>query len=204
MKRFVAVLTGLTSIMFHNERLANPRDPRTIELKKLTSQKKKTPELNEQISKLEWYAGLYESEGRVVIPADNILATLKQGARKRKLGKQAEAGVFSDVRFFPLDYDGPKEIDALWDDGRFFDYRGVKVQQARCMRARPRFDDWSVKIELFYDPEVLSKDDLIDALQDAGTLVGLCEKRPQFGRFSVEVIEADEEVKPTKKAKVAA
>jgi hypothetical protein len=204
MKRFVAVLTGIAPLMLHNERLANPRDPKTIELKKLTSQKKKTPELNDQIAKLEWYAGLYERDGRVVIPSDNILATLKQGARKRKLGKQAEAGVFADARHFDLEYDGPKEIDALWEDGRFFDYRGVKVQQARCMRARPIFaEGWSVKIELFYDPEVLSKDDLIDALQDAGTLVGLCEKRPQFGRFVVEVLEADEEIKPAKKAKAA-
>ncbi len=192
MKRIEFVLTGIAPLMMHNERLANPRDPQTAALKKLATQRKKSDETLEQVAKLEWFAGLYEQDGVVVLPADNILATIKAGARKRKLGKQAEAGVFSEKRAFPLQYDGPKDIHALWEDGRFFDYRSVKVMQARCMRARPRFDEWSVRVELVFDPEVLSDVDLIEAIETAGTLAGLCEKRPQFGRFSVEVISVNE------------
>lgn len=192
MKRIVAILTGISPIMLHNERLANPRDPHTIELKKLTSQRKKTPEIIDQIAELEWRAGFYEEGGRPVVPADNILATIKEGARKRKLGKQASAGIFAEKRAFPLEYDGPKDIDGLWADGRFFDYRSVKVQQNRTMRARPRFDEWSVRVELVFDPEVMAEDEVIEALETAGTMVGLCEKRPQFGRFTVEVVSVSE------------
>jgi hypothetical protein len=181
-------LTGVAPLMMHNERLANPRDPKTAAYKVLTSQRKKTPELLEQIAKSEWFAGLYDRDDKVVLPADNILATLKEGARKRKLGKQVEAGVFSSKAYFELDYDGPKNIHALWDDGRFFDYRTVAVAQSRVMRARPRFDAWSVDVQVNFDPELISEADLFDSMQVAGQIVGLCEKRPQFGRFSVEKI----------------
>jgi len=189
LKRIVIELTGISPIMLHNERLANPRDPLTAALRKLTSQRKKTDELLDEIAKREWFAGLYESGGKVVVPADNILACIKEGARKRKLGKQAEAGLFSEARNFPLKYDGPADIEKLWEDGRFFDYRSVAVNQARTMRARPRFDEWSLTFELFFDPEVLSESDLKEAIETAGTLVGLCEKRPQFGRFVSKVVE---------------
>jgi hypothetical protein len=96
--------------------------------------------------------------------------------------------VFSSKAYFELDYDGPKNIHALWDDGRFFDYRTVAVAQSRVMRARPRFDAWSVDVQVNFDPELISEADLFDSMQVAGQIVGLCEKRPQFGRFSVEKI----------------
>lgn len=188
MKKIAFKLTGIAPLMLHNERLANPRDPKTAELKPLISQRKKTPEILDQIAKLEWYAGLYEDKGRVVVPGDNILAAIKEGARKNKLGKQVQSGVFCDKPNFPLEYDGPKNIDKLWDDGRFFDYRSVKVQQNRTMRARPKFQEWAVRVELAYDPEVISESDLIQSVETAGTMIGLCEKRPSFGRFAVEVV----------------
>lgn len=189
MKSISITLTGTAPLMLHNERLANPRDPYTTALKKLTAQKKKTEDVLQQIAKLEWEAGLYVDNDRVVMPADNVLACIKEGARKRKLGKQAQAGVFAECASFEIDYDGPKDIPGLWDDGNFFDYRSVKVQQSRCMRARPRFNAWKLKVRLAFDPEVISAEDLVEAIETAGAVVGLCEKRPQFGRFSTKVEE---------------
>jgi hypothetical protein len=186
MKTITATLKGIAPLMMHNERLANPRDPGTAALKKLTTQRKKTEELLEQIAEIEWRLGFYERDGKPVIPSDNVLACVKEGARKRKLGRQVEAGVFSQERYFALAYDGPPTIGELWTDGRFFDYRSVAVNQARTMRARPIFNEWSLPIELTFDEEMISKDDLQDALEVAGLSVGLCEKRPQFGRFTVE------------------
>lgn len=174
--------------MLHNERLANPRDPHTIALKVLTNQKKKTDETLEQIAKKEWFAGIYEENGVPVLPADNLLATAKEGGRKRRLGKQVECGVFCEQKSFPIEYDGPKTVEGLWKDGRFFDYRSVAVNQRRTMRARPRFDEWAVVASFCYDPEQISEQELIDCLTHAGLSVGLCEKRPQFGRFVVTIL----------------
>jgi hypothetical protein len=167
----------------HNERLANPKDPHTRALKQLTSIRKKTEELVDQIAATEWRGGIYESNGRVVVPGDNILACIKEGARKRKLGKQAQAGVFALAPSFELVYDGPKDIEELAKDPRFFDYRSVGVNNARVMRARPRFDKWEVTATLAVDEDLLSAEEFHQACETAGLQIGLMEKRPQLGRF---------------------
>lgn len=189
MQKYKVKLVGVAPIMFHNERLANPMDPFTRELKKLTDKsrgKNKSDELTVEIQKLEWRAGFYEHEGRVCVPAANVIACLKEGAKKIKKGKDVSSGVFSETAFFPLEYEGPKTIEGLWQDGKFLDYRCVGVQQRRVMRARPVFRQWALSIELSYDPEIMPPDDLAHAMQIAGERAGLCEHRPQYGRFVVE------------------
>lgn len=194
-RNLTAKLTGITTLLVHSERLANPRDPATRALKELTARnrgKNKTDELGEQIAELEWRASMYlDSNGEPCMPADNILATLKNAARKTKQGKQVEAAVFSTKKSFPLMYDGPRTQDDLWKDGRFFDYRAVGVQRARVMRARPKWEDWSINIELQFDDELVSETDMRSILDIAGTQVGLCEKRPQLGRFAVSDVVVD-------------
>jgi hypothetical protein len=186
MQKVNYTLVGLAPLMMHNERLANPRDPYTKALKELTSQKPRTEEIQNQMASVEWRAGLYDHNGVVSVPSDNVIAAIKEGARKRKLGKQASAGVFAERRHFPLAYDGPQDIETLAKDDRFIDYRSVGVKGQRIMRCRPRFDEWSLPIELVVDPEVFAVSDLQQALEMAGLVIGLCEKRPQFGRFRIE------------------
>ena len=188
MKTLKLKLTGIAPLMMHSERAANPRDKGTIELKKIATQKKKSEETLEQLAEMEWRLGIYEQAGVPCLPADNLLACVKEGARKRKIGKQVEAGVFTEQKYFTLDYDGPKTVDGLWKDGRFFDYRSVGVNQRRVMRARPRFDEWSAVVAMVFDEELISESDLLDVCGIAGLQVGLCEKRPQFGRFQVEAV----------------
>lgn len=179
-------LKGIAPIMFHNERLANPTDPFTRELKKLTASRNKTDDLLEQIKHLEWRAGFYEHDGKVVVTADMVLACILQGARKQKKGKDVSAGVFADDASFPLDYDGPKSWDGLYADERFVDYRGVVVAGRRTMRARPIFRDWRLTVTLLYDSEIINERDLMQAIEVAGERVGMGERRPRYGRFQVE------------------
>lgn len=178
-------LIGIAPLCFHSERLANPTDPFTRELKKLTAQKRKTDELQEQIKWLEWRAGFYEHEGRAVVPADNVLAVVVQGARKLKKGKDASAGVFEAEPQFALRYKGADTIEGLKGDHRFCDYRSVVVGGRRVMRARPIFKHWELPIALHFDPEILSKEELVQSLMLGGERVGLCERRPRWGRFTV-------------------
>jgi hypothetical protein len=188
-----AKLTGVAMLLVHSERLANPRDLATRKLKELTSRnrgKNKTDELGDQIAEAEWRASMYvDDRGEPCMPSDNILACLKEGGRKTKQGKQILAAVFCEVPSFSLIYDGPRDLDSLWADGRFFDYRAVGVQGKRVMRARPCWKDWALEITLKFDDELVSPDDMIAILATAGSQVGLCEKRPQLGRFAVTEIE---------------
>lgn len=189
MQKITATLTGIAPLMFHSERLANHRDPLVRDLKKLTALKgkSKTDEVLDQIMRLEWTGGMYLDEGAPALPSDCLIATLKFAARKSKRGKDVESSVFTEQAFFPLEYDGPKTLDEMWADGRFLDYRSVGVQGKRIMRARPIFRDWSVLIELVYDEEIINSDDIVEWLRVAGNQIGLCERRPRYGRFTVEV-----------------
>lgn len=190
MQEFKVRLRGVSPLMFHNERLADPSDPITRELKKLTKERNKTDELYEQIKWVEWRGGFYEHEGRPVMPADNVLAVGLEGARKRKQGKEFSAAVFEAQAFFDLEYDGPKTIDKLRGNKKFLDYRGVVVNRRRTMRARPIFREWALTVALLFDREIIEEASIWQAYEIAGERIGIAERRPRHGRFILEEVKA--------------
>lgn len=197
MQELKAKLVGIAPLMMHNERLANHSDQYTREIKKLTGQRKKTDETHEQIKRLEWRGSLYDRDGRVVVPSDNILASVQNACKTLKRGKDFNAAVIAPVAFFPLIYPGPTVIDELYGDGAtiYVDYRSVVIQGRRTMRCRPIFPEWALDITLNYDEEIFNEDDLRQCVEIAGERIGTCERRPRCGRFLVEW--------PTAKKKVA-
>lgn len=188
MKTFKAIITGVTPLMMHSERLADPTNPQTKALKKLNAKRQKTDEDYLQIKRFEWQAGLYQDEaGSPAIPVDWLLAVALAGAKKSKQGPLAKAGIFPTAQsFFPLDYPGPKTVEEMWEDGRFCDYRGVTIGQSKVMRARPVFPGWSLKFNLDYDPDTIDGSSVQTAFERAGTLCGMGDYRPRFGRFVVQ------------------
>jgi hypothetical protein len=188
METIKAKLVGVSPIMFHNERLANPEDKFKRELSKLTSQKKKTDDQIKQIKWIEWEGGFYERDGKPIVTSDVVLATLLNGARKLKKGMDVSSGVIETEDHFFLGYEGPKTIEKLKGDMRFCDYRSVVVAGRRVMRARPIFKGWSLEIGLQFDTEIIDESTLWQALEIAGERVGMCERRPRYGRFVVEKI----------------
>lgn len=182
-----AKLVGVAPLMMHNGRLADPTNKWTIEMKKLTSVRKKTEEDLLQIRRVEWYGGLYtDDKGRVSVPSDCVLAAVMHGARKSKDGKEAQVGVFETQPWYPLTYEGPKDLEKLYEDGRFVDYRTVVVNKSRCMRSRPIFPEWSVDISLSVNTDIIDATKVIKALEMCGERVGFLEYRPRYGRFVVE------------------
>jgi len=186
MKRIEATLTGDSPLIMHNGQLVDPRNEFTKELKRLTGLRKKTEEQQEEIRKVEWFGGLYRDEkGAIAIPADLVLACLNAGARKSRNGKLITAGVVEGASYFPLVYEGPKEPSKLYDAEKFCDYRSVVIGRNRVMRARPRFDHWSLPISLLVNEEIVECDTVISALEAAGEYCGIGDFRPRYGRFSV-------------------
>lgn len=187
MKTFTATITGVTPLMMHSEQLADPTHPITKALKKLTAKRQKTEEDHLAVKRCEWEGGLYvDTKGAPAVPVDWVLAVLLAGAKKSKQGPLAKAGIFAGmIDRFPLDYPGPKIVTEMWEDGRFCDYRGVAIGQAKVMRARPVFPGWSLKFNVDYDPETIDGDTIETALVKAGQLLGMGDYRPRFGRFIV-------------------
>ncbi len=180
---------GTRALLMHNGRLADPTNTFTRALKTLTSQRNKTEATHEEIKKVEWLAGLYtDRDNRPALTEDMVLGCGIKGAKSMKKGEAMKAAVLGAAPFFPLEFDGPLDLTELYETGRFCDYRGVVVQRARTMRARPRFDDWKLTVTLLVDEEAINPREVLAAYQYAGRLVGLGDFRPRFGRFEVELV----------------
>ncbi len=178
-------IVGESPLMLHNGLLADPMNENAKEMKRISSKRKKTDEDYEELAHAEFMGGLYVNEaGRVVVPGVNIESAMVEAAKKLRLGKQAKAGIYCDGDWV-LEYDGPKDVEALFRDGRFRDSRGVRVQQSRVQRTRPIFRSWALTFTLHYDAALLNREQVDEMLRIAGPQIGLCDFRPKFGRFRV-------------------
>ena len=132
-------------------------------------------------------AALYkDTQGNIVIPALNVKAMLREAGRNYKIsgrkttfGAAIRAGIDIEPFYIPLKHNGWK-----------VDLRPVVVQRSRILRARPRFDEWSLEFTIINkDPNVLLRDTMKRIVEDAGKWMGLGDYRPEFGLFNVEKFE---------------
>ncbi len=191
MKNLQFRLTGEAPLLMHNGQTADPLNPFAKRLKEISSKRVKTESDYDQMAKIEFHAALYLNDDlRPCIPGENIEAAVwgKGGAaRLEKAGKIAQAGIFSDGPF-PIEYDGPKDADGLWDNGSFRHVALVNIRGSKIARTRAIFRDWHSDVEIIFDPEVVNKEQVIHWMELAGDRVGLMDWRPKYGRFSVEVL----------------
>jgi hypothetical protein len=131
---------------------------------------------------------LYKNEkGEICVPSVNIKACIREAGRNYRIsGRRTtfaamiRAGL--DVKPFPY--------VPLIHNGLQVDVRPVVVQRSRILRARPRFDEWSLKFQIVnQDPTVIHMDTVKKILTDAGKYYGLGDFRPEFGLFDVKKCE---------------
>lgn len=186
-------IRGTRPFLMHNGQLKDPLNPWAKKLKVATSKKAKSDEDTIEIGRIEFEGSMYFHEKiGPIIPVDNLQSCLVEGARKRKLGKQFEALIEvvepeDGAEGYKLQYDGPRDIEAMWQDARFRFRKDAKIGQSSVMRTRPRFPTgWKCK----FDIEVLdggaTPDQVKQAVSDAGILVGIGDWTPKYGRFAVE------------------
>jgi len=176
---------SVTPLLMHNGRLANPLDPFQKDLHKMTHKRGKTDADLEEISRREFYGGIYwNSEMGPHIPDLLMQACLQEGAKKFKLGKQFKSAVFvnGDIK---LEYDGPRTVEELWDNRDFANQSMVRVGTNKTLRTRPLFKDWSGSVTITYDESVVDEQQVKQSLEVAGRFVGVGDWRPRYGRFTV-------------------
>jgi hypothetical protein len=192
MKTIKVKWSGIRPLVMHNGLMADPTNPMVRRIKEITSKgsKKMTDSDYEERDRLEWEAGLYwDSEDGLIMPSDNIERCVQLGAQKSRIGKDVQAAVFCANTHVPIVYDGPKDKDKLYDDPRFSLRKGVAVQKSRIIRIRPMIPTgWTMAFDLEFDEGIVNPKNLMKAMTDAGSLVGLGDWRPKFGRFLVEEI----------------
>ena len=188
MQQIKIKITGVSPLLMHSDKLANPLDKDTKAHKQLTGKRKKTDEDHEAIAKSEWMGSIYwDKKNGPYIPGQNVDATLQEGAKLQKLGKRFKQAVIVLEDEIPLQYKGPRDRESLFAQG-FSDVRGVKVQTTRIMRCRPKFTEWSAEFTVAFNESVLNLDEVKKAINDAGSLIGLCDYRPRYGKFTAQVL----------------
>jgi hypothetical protein len=88
------------------------------------------------------------------------------------------------------------------------DTRPVRLESGVAdLRNRPRYDSWSIELEIQYDADIVTETDVANLLARAGAQVGLCEMRPSapnsfggdFGTFAVRATGVRRQARPVRK-----
>lgn len=179
-------LKGKNPCLMQADTLANPLDPLTRGLKRITGKRKKTESDHEEIARIEFVASLYYDETvGPYWPAQNVERMFFDSAKLSRRGQDVKRAIqLLDDRVVLL-YDGPRTPEKLYADKRFVDMRSVVVRGARTMRCRPIFREWAVKFEAVYEPDIFNRETVQELADTAGKYIGLSCFRPRFGRFDI-------------------
>jgi len=188
--KLTLTLTGVAPLIVQSDRLVNPLDPITRQLKAVVKKgSKMTDADHEEKGRLEFYGALYhDPEAGPYIPGDNIQASLRAGGSfVGRLGKAVERAVVVTQDVNPIEFKGPRDIDALWADTYFRFVRSVVMQRARTMRTRPIFRSWGLTTEVELATDLMNPDEFERVAEAAGAMAGLGTWRPRYGRYDVAV-----------------
>lgn len=202
MQDYLITFEGRTPLVIHNVRLANPLDPYAKAMKAITAKRSKTEDDHLEMLRIEWEGGLYFDEQLgPYLPVSYPTACLRQAgaitrhktALIRGLVVMAEDG----SERIPIEYDGPRTIEDLWEIDDHRDVRLVRVNGARTLRSRPRFPEWSLSFRATLDEEIIDADVFEAVCQRAGRNIGLAEApEGTRARFNATVTEATADIAP--------
>lgn len=177
---------GVSPLLLHSNQGVNPLHPLTREKKLYTGKRKKTDEDVMKILDIDYLLGLYWDDNiGVYVPATNVEATVREGAKRFKRGKDVASGIMASPEVIKLDYDGPRTREELMENMNFRDVRVGRIGKNSITICRPRFNNWQIEFFIDYDPDIWNKDVLLDVMASAGKYVGFCDYRPRYGKFEV-------------------
>ena len=184
MERFKVTIKGVSPLLMHSCRDANPLEPMAKEIKKLTSKRNKTDEDLLKIMELEYRINAYYDENLgFYINGEMVEAAIINGAKANKNGKKTKIAITVEEEKIQLIHKGSNDIDELYQNEEFKDVRFVVVNRSKIMRCRPRFNQWGLEFHVSLNNEVMDSDDLIKAIDVAGKEHGIGDYRPRYGRF---------------------
>lgn len=138
-----------------------------------------------------------DGDGKIVVPARCIEgAIVKAGSAKTAPGqgkKTYKQFILAGVQVVP------DEVPLIYEGDYIIDKRRAVIMRQGIIRCRPRFDKWALEFDIrVIDAYLLGNGQdaqLKRVFEDAGSLVGLLDFRPRFGRFEVTKFEVKSERK---------
>lgn len=162
----------------------DPKNPIVRELKELRGvpSKRRLDEWHDKTMKMDWLLSLYhDPQIGPYMPAENIEGSITGGAKKARLGKLFKASMMVEPARIPLQYEGPREVEAIYANPAFIDRRPC---EAGTMKTRPCFRDWSLSFTIIYDESAIKGSEIKTALE-AASIWGIGSYRPKFGKFDL-------------------
>jgi hypothetical protein len=183
-------IEGTQPLLCHNIEMADPDNEFTKQISLISSKRKKTEEDRRAIERLEWFGGLYTDPTILgpVIPTRMLRKSIIEAAKINKLGKAVtRALTFKNVHV-PLVYDGPKDLEELFQLKKYHNRASVSIGRAKVMRVRPSFPDWKVVADAILIEEALDLEDLERLVSLAGQVEGIGDNRVNgYGRYKATV-----------------
>ena len=132
---------------------------------------------------------MYEVEGVVVQPTSKLRKCLINAGRISKQGKSIERALSLSELNVPLIYEGPKELNKLFEDKRYTSRLSVGIGNKRVMRVRPQFSQWGLRVKgLFIEDAGLNLSEFERIAELAGLSEGIGDNRVNgYGRFTIKV-----------------
>jgi len=167
-------ITGITPLLLHNGRTANPLDPYSKKMKSLTSKRQKTEEDIQELLLVQWESGLYWSEKiGLYMPSENLFAATYKAAKKHKLGVKCGGIAYSAVPGFPIITANAKDLVKLKEDPNNKFVKTVVVQKSKTISCRPIFETWAINFELEFDPTIIDANEIKTILVTMSQRIGL-------------------------------
>ncbi len=176
---------GISPLLMHSDKTANPFNEYTKKLKALTGKRKKTEDDLSAISQLEWEAGLYWNGNNYFLPNSLIEATILASAKMFKMGPLVKQGVIVENDAIFEFADNKLKPTALYKLEEYIDLRSVRVNQSKVLRCRPLFKQWAASFNITTIDEKIDILNIKQIIENAGKYVGFGDFRPRYGRFVV-------------------
>jgi hypothetical protein len=163
------------------------RDSELFRTYTLLGQKKgKTLDDEARLRELEWELRIYlDAEVGPYVPGRMVKGVLCAAAGKFKKGATIGRSLITVLYRIPLEYDGPRDQQGLWDGGYRYStmVKNAGFNAGRVIRCRPMFPEWAVNADIAFDPEEIDADTL-GLIVERSQRYGIGDYRPEFGAFN--------------------
>jgi hypothetical protein len=180
---FGARLEGVTPLLMHNPRWL-------MRVEEQVASRKRIPTPKEEADASVYRLDDDDPTSPLAVPADNVRQALLDGSKGLRFNRKPMRPILAATVFiveprFMLTRNGQPLL--TYDR---IDTRRVNVQRQGVMRSRALIDvPWELEVRFKLDVSIVHVGLLMQALQEAGTRMGLLEYRPEqggsFGRFQV-------------------
>ena len=147
-----------------------------------------------RLREMEWELRLYlDADLGPYVPGRVVKKTLIDAAGKFKKGATVKRSLITQNYRIPLEYDGPRDQQGLWDEGYRYTtmVKNNGFNAGRVMRCRPMFPQWALTVPIAFDPEEVDPDTLA-LIVERSQRYGLLDYRPgesggDFGQFAASI-----------------